>query len=466
MATYTAVKTTGIYCRLGCGARPLQENTVGFDLAASAEVAGFRACLRCRPYRDSVPTYSTGPDVVCRAVGMILDGVLDDQTEVYLANRVGVSARHLRRLFQSHLGATPNELARSTRAHFARRMLDDTDLSITEIAFAAGFGSVRQLNRVSHRIFKASPSELRAARRKGDRLVADGGLLLRLPFKGPLAWDEMIRFFGPRAIPGVEHVAEDVYRRTVLINDDPGVIEIMAGDESHLLLKLHLPHWEELIHIARRAGEIFGLNRATDEALSHLANDPTIGPLISDVPGVRVPGAWDPFEIAVRAVVGQAITVGQATAIAGRLVEQFGQPVPGLTEMGLTHLFPSPETLGSADLSALGIPQTRQIAIQELARAVASEDLRLEIGAHLETLIGRLRWIHGVGPWTAHYIALRLGEADALPVSDVGLQKAYECLTDNPSISLDRASQRWRPWRALAATHLWLHNSRVSARQP
>ena len=231
MTEISAVVTTGIYCRPECNGNPKPENVRGYAFAAAAEAAGYRACLRCRPYR-SAPTleWTTGPELVCRAVHMIIDGALDERSEAELAAALGVSARHLRRLFVSNVGTTPDQLARSCRAHFARRLLDDTDLSVTEVAFASGFGSVRQLNRTSQELFQATPRELRARRRRRDRLVADGGLVLRLAFAGPLDWDAMLKYFRARAIPGVERVTDEAYRRTVEIEGDPGVLELARGD--------------------------------------------------------------------------------------------------------------------------------------------------------------------------------------------------------------------------------------------
>src|SRR5918996_2295693 len=229
MDDYSAVVTTGIYCRPGCSARPNPANVVRYDLAAAAEAAGSRACLRCRPYRSYDPAVPSGPELVCRAVQLVVDGALDRGTEAELGSRLGVSARHLRRLFHEHLGTTPDQLARSRRAHFARRLLDDSDLTVTQVAFAAGFGSVRQLNRACREVFRATPGELRARRRSTDRLVADGGLVLRLPFRPPLAWDEMLGYFALRAIPGVETVADGAYRRTVTVGGDPGVVEAPPG---------------------------------------------------------------------------------------------------------------------------------------------------------------------------------------------------------------------------------------------
>ena len=387
---------------------------------------------------------------------MILLGGLDSATEAELAAKLGVSARHLRRLFQTHLGVTPTELARSSRAHFARRLLDDTDLSVTEIAFASGFGSVRQLNRTSREIFRAAPSELRARRRRSDRLVADGGLALRLPYDGPLDWRGMLDYFAPRAIPGVESVSEDAYRRTILIEDNPGVIEVMAGDDDHLIMKAHLPNWGGLIHIAQRTRSIFGLDSGLEEAQRHLGEDPTIGPLIARKPGIRVPGVWDPFEIGVRAIIGQGITVTGATTITGNLVERHGTHVPGLASMGLTHVFPTPSALAGADLTGLGLTGSRQEAVHGFSKAVTSGEVPLDGSAGLSELVAAICSIPGLGPWTASYIALRMGEPDAFPDSDLGLQRAYDRIRDGSGTSLAAAGEAWRPWRSLAAIHLWV----------
>lgn len=464
MTSLTAVRTTGIYCRPGCGAKPLARNTQRYDLAAAAEVAGYRACLRCRPYRTSQHSFWTGPEVVCKGVQMILLGGLDSATETDLAAKLGVSARHLRRLFQTHVGVTPTELARSSRAHFARRLLDDTDLSVTEIAFASGFGSVRQLNRTCREIFRAAPSELRARRRRSDRLVADGGLALRLPYDGVLDWGGMLDYFAPRAIPGVESVADNSYRRTVLIEDNPGVIEVMAGEGSHLVMKAHLPHWGGLIHIAQRARSIFGLDSGLEEGQRHLGEDPIIGPLIARKPGMRVPGVWDPFEIGVRAIIGQGITVAGATTITGKLVEGYGTPVPGLAAMGLSHLFPSPSTLANANLTGLGLTGSRQKAIHGFSEAVLLGEIPIDGSAGLSELVTAITSISGVGPWTANYVALRMGEPDAFPDADLGLQRAYDRIIAGSASSMAAAADAWRPWRALAATHLWVGDAPAADR--
>jgi len=459
MSGFSAVVTTGIYCRPGCGARPHQRNVRPFANAAAAEAAGYRACLRCRPYRSAPPLSWSGPELVCRAVQLVLDGGLDDGlTEHDLAARLGISARHLRRLFAEHVGATPDQLARSRRAHFARRLLDDTDLTVTEVAFASGFGSVRQLNRASHEVFRASPRELRARRRKADRLAADGGLTLRLAYQPPLDWAVMLGYFRARAIAGVEHVSEDTYRRTTAIDGDPGVIELRQGTEEHLLLQLHLPHWEGLIHHVERARRIFNLDADTGAVVEQLAGDPLLGPLIQARPGLRPPGAWDPFEIGVRAIVGQQVSVAAANTIVARLVARTGTAIPGLGQLGLTHLFPAPADLANADLDGLGLTTARARAVAAFARAVLDGHIAFDRSTTLQQFADALTATAGLGPWTAHYIALRLGEPDAFPAADSGLHHALSRATGH-SVTTREAealAQGWRPHRAQAAAQLWL----------
>ena len=463
MSGFAAVVTTGIYCRPGCAARPSPQNVRYYPLPAAAEAAGYRACLRCRPYRIEPPISWTGPELVCRAVQLILDGALDGETEQDLGARLFVSARHLRRLFLQHLGVTPDQLARSSRTHFARRLLDDSDLTIADIAFAAGFGSVRQLNRACRDLFRATPNDLRARRRASDRLVADGGLNLRLPFQPPLDWQTMIGYFEARAIAGVERVSDGIYRRTVMIDGDPGVLELSPGGPDHLLLRAHLPHWEGLIHLVRRARRIFNLDCDMEGATAHLAADPVVGPLVRARPGIRPPGTWDPFETGVRAIIGQRISVAGANTIAARIVDRFGTPVPGLQALGLTHLFPAPSTLARADLTGLGLSAARATAVTAFARAVADSRLSLDRAARLDQLTTSIVAIRGLGPWTANYLAVRMGEPDAFPASDLGLRRA---LSQGPLMAardVERVAECWRPWRAQAAIHLWLDRPPIAS---
>lgn len=416
MTTYSAVRTTGIYCRPGCGAKPLAENVQTFELPAAAEAAGYRACLRCRPYRVAGTVADDAPEVVCRAVQLIIAGVLDESGEAALGARLGLSARHLRRMFHEHLGVTPDQFARSRRAHFARRLLDDSELGIADVAFAAGFGSLRQFNRAMREIFQASPRELRDRRRKGDRLVADGGLVLRLPYTSPYDWEAMSTFLASYAIPGVESVEDGVYRRTISLDGEPGLLEIGPGGSDHLLLRAHLPYWEGIIHVVDRAARLVGLDSEPVLARSLLSEDPVIGPLIAARPGVRIPGAWAPFEIAVQAVVRDQ---SDEDAL-HKLVKVYGLPIPGL-DHGLTHAFPGPESLTGAEL------------VGPLAEEVAASNIFLE---NTETLIPSLEAIPNLTPQAAHHIALRLGTRDAWPLPD--------------------PSNHLRPWRSLAAIHLLL----------
>jgi AraC family transcriptional regulator of adaptative response / DNA-3-methyladenine glycosylase II len=457
-----AVITTGIYCRPGCPGRPRPENTRRFGSAAEAEAGGFRACLRCRPYRDETAVdLVSAPELACRGVQLVLAGALDDANERDLARRLGASPRHLRRLFLEHAGVTPDGLARSRRAHFARRLLDDTELSITEIAYASGFGSVRQFNRSMLETFRASPRDLRAKRRVSDRLVADGGLRLRLPNVSPLDWDLTLAYLAPRAIDGVEHVGDGVYRRVVDVDGDAGVVEVSRGGPEHLVLRAHLPHWEGLIHVVARVRRIFGLDTDRVPADAALAGDPVVGPLVRRRPGLRVPGTWDPFELGIRAVLGQQVSVTGASTLAARLVQRHGTPVPGLDALGLRAKFPTAADLAVADLDGLGLTSARAGAVRAFSRAVADGAVVLDRGRPLADLVASLTAVDGVGPWTAQYIALRMGEPDAFPASDLGLRRAVGRLTGRTPDprELEAHSEAWRPWRALAAAHLWTAGS-------
>ncbi|MFC4947707.1 AlkA N-terminal domain-containing protein [Pseudonocardia sp. GCM10023141] len=442
MTTYSAVRTTGIYCRPGCGAQPRAENVRTFELAAAAEAAGYRACLRCRPYRVAGTVADDAPELVCRAVQLLIGGVLDEAGEAELGGRLGLSARHLRRLFHDHLGVTPDQFARSRRAHFARRLLDDSELSVADVAFASGFGSLRQFNRTMREVFRYSPRELRERRRRTDRLAADGGLVLRMPFTAPYDWDAVLGFLAERAVPGVESVASGTYRRTITLDGAPGMIEIGPGGDDHLRLRAHLPYWEGVIHVVERAGRLVGLDAEPLLAATQLAGDPVVGPLIGARPGVRVPGVWGPFEVAVHAVLCQT-AAGQFTDGAaarediGRLAADHGEPVPGLGH-GLTHAFPSAAVLAEAS-GASGVSPI----VGGLARAVVAGTVSLDGGASLAELVGALLAVPGVEESTAHHIALRLGARDAFPAADPTL-RGYGA----------DASERWRPWRALAAIHL------------
>jgi AraC family transcriptional regulator of adaptative response / DNA-3-methyladenine glycosylase II len=386
MTTYSAVVTTGIYCRPGCAARPLARNVRTFDLAAAAEAAGFRACQRCRPYRVAGPVGSSAPQIVCEAVQLIINGALDDGgTEAALSDQIGMSPRHLRRLFLQQLGASPDQLARSRRAHFARRLLDDTDLTIADVAFASGFGSLRQFNRTMQEVFGASPTDLRNRRRRTDRLAADGGLALRLPVVSGYDWDAVRSFLAARAIPGVEAVNGDTYRRTITLAGAPGLLEVSPGDHGCLLLRAHLPYWEGLIHVVDRVGRLLGIDSDHCAGGTALSRDPVLGPLVASYPGLVVAGPWNSFEAGVWAILsgGRLGRDHLLETFAARL----GTPVPGLPG-GLTRTFPDPTAVTPDSMAPIGLPEAEATAITALAGTLTS-------GA--ETSAGSDQW----RPWLA-----------------------------------------------------------------
>ncbi len=452
-----AVVTTGIYCRDGCPARPAGRNVRPYPAAVAAAAAGYRPCLRCRPDRraDGL-TWLEAPELVRRALVAIADGGLDEATEDDLAVRLGVSARHLRRLFAEHVGATPDGVARSRRAHFARRLLDETDLPLVEVAAHAGFGSARQLHRVLTDLFGFPPSELRARRQRGDRLVADGGLALRLPVGAPVAWPATLAHLAARAAAGVESVAGDRYRAVLDLHGNPSVVEVGPGDDgSHLRLVVHLPRFEPLLDVVTAVRRLLGLDRPV-VAATPLAGDPVIGPLAAGRPGLRAMGSADRFSGAVRIVLGQQVSVAAAATLASRLAHAAGTPVDGLGGWGLDRTSPGPAAVAALDPAALAMPRRRAEAVIGLGRAVADGVVALD-DPDVERVRAALWALPGVGPWTVEVIAGRvLGDDDAFAAGDLGLRKALATDGTVPTAA-DAAirAERWRPHRTLAAAHLW-----------
>jgi AraC family transcriptional regulator of adaptative response / DNA-3-methyladenine glycosylase II len=452
---FVGVRTTGIYCRPICPAPlPKRENVTFFACAAAAEDAGFRPCLRCRPETaPGTPAWNGTSAVVSRALRLIDDGALDDGRTDALASRLGIGERQLRRLFLQHLGAAPAQVARARRVHFARRLLDETDLAVTKVALASGFGSIRQFNDAIRATFKASPTELRRRRRKTP---GDGDLTIRLAYRPPYAWDAMLAFLAGRATPGVETIADGTYRRTIRIDDEPAAIEVRPDPaNTQVVLRIQATDHDGMIGIVDRVRRVFDLGADPHRIHANLRRDPRLGATVARLPGLRVPGAWDPFELAVRAVLGQQVTVRAATTLAGRLAERFGAPVELGT--GLTRLFPLPATLADAPVETIGIPRARGETIRALAAAVASGTLVLEAAQGTDDLAARLCALPGVGPWTAQYVAMRaLGEPDAFPASDLGVRAALG--NGGGPLSAKRAeaiAEAWRPWRAYAVMYLW-----------
>ena len=452
---FIAVTTTGIYCRPICPVRsPKKINIRYYPTAAAAAAAGYRPCLRCRPEAaPGTPAWLGTCAVVQRALRLIEEGVLDDGSVAALADRLGLGPRHLCRLFVHHVGASPIVVAQTRRLHFAKRLLDQTELPITEIALAAGFGSVRRFNSAFLQTYARSPRDLR--RRRQDGPHEQNEVVLRLSFRPPYDWIQVRDFLAARALPGVERVDERGYARTVVVGDSLGTICVRPVDGDNAL-ELHVRGTAStaLFQLSSAARRVFDL--AADPArIAHtFQSDPVLSPLVKRRPGLRIPGAWDPFECAVRAILGQQVSVSAGRTLVSRLVLRFGRPVT-LSEPGLTHLFPTPAALVSADLEGIGLTRARAAALRALAKAVAAGHLTFTGAA--DDVCATPCELPGVGQWTAQYIALRaLGEPDAFLASDLILRRMASPDGDPLSTRvLSARSEAWRPWRAYAVMHLW-----------
>jgi AraC family transcriptional regulator, regulatory protein of adaptative response / DNA-3-methyladenine glycosylase II len=456
---FTAVKTTGIYCRPVCPARtPHSKNVIFYGTAAAAQEAGFRPCLRCRP--ETAPdmgAWRGTSNTVSRALGLIELGALDQGEVEALAERLGLGERQLRRLFRQHLGASPIAVAQTRRVLLAKQLIHETRLPMAEIAFASGFGSVRRFNEAFLDLFKRAPGELRRLGGKDIAVKTDGELSLLLRYQPPYDWPAMLDFLRQRAITGLESVVDGRYSRAILLDGAQGSVSIGLGQGNALRAGIRISKLSAVPGIIARLRRVFDLAADPLAIAVHLAKDPVLAPLVAQRPGLRVPGAWDGFELAIRAVLGQQITVTAAVRLAAKLVAAYGQPL-STPCAGLTHLFPRPEVLANADLSKLGMPRSRAATLSAVSAAVVANPQLFGGQCGLEEAVQRLRAIRGVGEWTAQYIALRqLREPDAFPASDIGVLRA---LADergrrpNANEVLARA-ESWRPWRAYAAQHLW-----------
>jgi len=456
---FVCVKTTGIYCRPICPARtPKLDNIVFVQTAAAAQEAGFRPCLRCRP--ETAPdlgAWRGASNTVSRALALIELGALDQDDLEALADRVGVGERQLRRLFRQHLGASPIAVAQTRRVLLAKQLIHETHLPMTEIALAAGFGSLRRFNEVFQDLYQRSPSDLRRSRKGDLSSGAQGEISLTLRYRAPYDWPAMLDFLKLRAIAGVETVEGDTYARTIGFGGLQGTVSVRPGPGDGLEATVRFANLSALPNIIARLRRVFDLSAEPEAIGQHLAQDPALAPLVAARPGLRLPGAWDGFELAIRAVLGQQITVPAAIRLASKLVARYGQPLSD-PQPGLTHLFPEPALLAQTDLSELGLPRSRAKTLSAVAAAVIADPDLLSAGHSLEEAVARLRAVPGIGDWTAHYIAMRqLREPDAFPAADVGLMRA---LTDPSGQRPDAAAllqraQAWRPWRAYGAQHLW-----------
>ena len=456
---YVGVRTTGIYCRPICPANPPKsENVTFYPTAAAASEAGYRPCLRCRPEcAPGTPAWAGTSTTVQRGLRLIADGALDDGNVEKLADRLGVTSRHLRRLFTRHVGASPLAVAHTQRLHFAKRLSDEPALSMQEISVAAGFGSVRRVNDTFRKTYGRTPRELRRGR---DAAVATSALSVLLPCRQPYAWQELLGFFDGRATPGVEVVEQGRYLRSIEVGGRHGVIDVSLGDGA-LRLAVHGAGIESLFSIVQRARSMFDLDAAIDDITTTLQQDRELRGWLKQHAGLRVPGAWDGFELTVRAILGQQVSVKAATTFAGRIAARYGEKIDVTvadTRNAPTLLFPTPRKLQRARLESLGIIRSRAQTIRDLSRAVVSGKLSFDTAQDLDGLRAALTSIRGIGDWTAEYVAMRaFKDPDAFPASDLGLLRAFDGSTNErmrPAELLARADA-WRPWRAYAALLIW-----------
>jgi len=466
---FTAVRTTGIYCRPSCPATtPKRQNVHFYPTAAAAQGAGYRACRRCRP--DAVPgspAWNVRADLVGRAMRMIGDGVVDREGVAGLSTRLGYSERHLTRELVAELGAGPQALARTQRAQTARLLLQTTGLSATDAAFAAGFASVRQFNDTMREVYGLTPTELR--QRSARRAAVPGTIPLRLAHRGPLDAAHLFDFLGVRAVPGVEEIVQRpggarTYRRTLALPGGPGIAEVDepradradratgGGPQTWLDCRLRLASLRDLTSAVQRMRALFDLDADPDAVDRALGADPHLAPLVAARPGLRSPGHVDPHELAVRAVLGQQVTVAAARTLAGRLTARYGEPLPAPSG-GLTGLFPTVAALAEADDEDLAMPGARKRALRGMCAALASGAVDLSPGVDREQAAAALLALPGIGPWTVSYVRMRaLGDPDAYLPTDIGVRHGLSAVgaPDTPDTTA------WRPWRSYAVHHLWV----------
>lgn len=456
---YTAVKTTGIFCRPICPARPpLERNVTYYATAAEAASAGYRPCLRCRPdAAPGSPAWGLVSTTVQRAL-KLMRGEREAQSVETLAERLGVSSRYLRRLFAEHLGVSPLAVWQAERALFAFGLLRDTNLPVSDIAYESGFNSLRRFNGVFKQIYRRTPSEVRREDCGDATVAANGGVTrLYLDYRPPLDWPRLLEFFSARALAGVEQVNGEVYRRSFALERFRGVLHVRnEGARNRLVVEVSGEGAGAALYLLnQRLRRLFDLDADTGEIAAVLAKDPLLAKQLARSPGVRLPGAWDPFEYALRAILGQQISVAAATTIAGRLVARYGKSF--VDSEGAEHqLFPSAEQLAEADFAGLGLTRARAQTLREFVAATL--DGRVNFAeAELDDWCRQVTALPGIGDWTAQYIAMRgLSMPDAFPASDLGILQALG--TDGekakPRQALARA-ENWRPWRAYGALLLW-----------
>jgi AraC family transcriptional regulator of adaptative response / DNA-3-methyladenine glycosylase II len=458
---FTAVLTTRIYCRPGCPAMPPKpQNMTFYPSAAAAQQAGFRACKRCRPDASpGSPRWNERADLVARAMRLIADGVVDRDGVPGLAARLGYSTRQVERQLRAELGAGPLALARAQRAQTARLLVETSQLPMGDVAFAAGFTSIRTFNETVREVFALTPSELRSRaarqRRTSRAEVVSGSVALRLPFRAPLCPDNLFGHLAATAVPGVEEWRDGAYRRTLRLPHGHGIVALRPGPD-HIACRLSLTDWRDLSHAISRCRWLLDLDADPVAVDALLREDPLLAPYVDKNPGRRVPRTVDGAEFAVRVVLGQQVSTAAARTLAGRLVAAHGEPVadPG---GGLTHLFPAPWALTALDPESLAMPRTRRATLTALVEALTGGGLDLDVGSDWEKARQQLAALPGFGPWSVEAVAMRaLGDPDAFLPTDLGVRLAAEKLgLPATPAALVRRAAAWRPWRAYAVQHLW-----------
>jgi len=453
----TAVRTTGIYCRPSCPAiTPKRGNVAFFRSAAAAQHQGYRACRRCRPdVTPGSPEWDARGDVVGRAMALIADGVVDRSGVPGLADRVGYSVRQLHRILTAELGAGPLAIALDQRARNARTLIETTDLGFSEIAYAAGFGSIRQFNDAVRAAYALTPTQLRGRR---GAAAGTGWLTVTLPARAPFDAQQVLGFLAARAITGVEVVEADRYLRTLRLPYGPGLVDVRPSvGRPGVTAALRLTDLRDLAPAVNRIRRLFDLDADPVAVVAVLGDEPVLGPLVQARPGLRAPGTVDPYETAVRTIIGQQVSVAAARTVAGRLVAAVGQRVEGLDAdgvAGMDRLFPSAAELLAAPDEAFGMPVSRRETLRRLSAAVVAGDITLELGADREELRAQLRAVRGIGPWTADYVAMRCGDPDGWLPTDLVVVSTLARLGLDPAVA-----ERWRPWRAYAMHHLWMEGT-------
>ncbi len=466
---FTAVRSTGIYCRPVCPApAPKAVNVDYYPSAATAEAAGFRPCLRCRPeLSPEAGSWRRGDALLARALALIDDGMLAEKPLAALADRLAVGERHLRRLFKEHLGVPPIAVHGTRRLLFAKQLLTETTMPVTQVAMAAGFNSLRRFNTVFQDAYRMAPRDLR----RRERFDSGGdALTLRLAYRPPFDFAATLDFLRGRALPGVERVEDTCYTRVIGDARAPGSLSVSPwpGGEPALALRLEGVATERVLASVQRVRRMFDLDADPVTIARGLSADARLRALLRQRPGLRLPSGWDGLEIAVRAIIGQQVSVAAARTFTARLVDRFGTPLPADAPGGFARLFPDATTLARVDLTRIGLTRRRAETIGVLARALRDGAVSFASGQTLDDFVERLTVLPGIGPWTAHYIALRaLAHPDAFPAADLVLQKA---LPNDGSRLTARAlaghAQAWRPWRAYAVIHLWRDAMAATAARP